>query len=141
MPSEDGDLVNRLSARLSEEIQNLPMDGKHHQLTIKIKGNRGHINLGHPSFDTHIPKHPPPEHSERIRPTHCQHCDHIAAQHSALARHCNHHRRLLKTCVACLSIAAISFTIQDHLPEALKTCALIATGAFGCLALMLVASH
>jgi hypothetical protein len=43
--------------------------------------------------------------------------------------------------MACLGIAALSFTLKDHLPEALKAYALIATGAFGCVAFMLMASH
>jgi hypothetical protein len=137
MPSEDGDLVSKLSARLSEEIQNLPMDGKDHQLTIKIKGNRGQINLGH-----HTLKHPPPQPSERQ----CLHCDHnpyddIAAHKNALTQQHNNHRLILKTCVACIGIAALSYSIKDHLPEALKTYALIATGVFAGLAIMLVASH
>ena len=46
MPSEEEDLVKKLSARLSGEIENLPKDGTDHAFTVKIKGNRGHINLG-----------------------------------------------------------------------------------------------
>lgn len=42
----DEDLVAKLSARLTEEIGNLPNDGKDHQLIIKIKGDHGNINLG-----------------------------------------------------------------------------------------------
>ncbi|WP_130888933.1 hypothetical protein [Pseudomonas sp. Sample_21] len=140
MPSEDEDLVSKLSARLSEQIQHLPTDGKDHQLTIKIKGNRGHIHPGHPSLDSHPPKHPPPP-SECAQPTHCINCDQLAAQQTALIRQYHHNRRLLKTGIACISIAAITFSMKDHLPEALKTYALIATGAFGCLALMLVAAE
>jgi hypothetical protein len=144
MPSEDGDLVSKLSAWLSEEIKTLPMDGKDHQLTIKIKGNRGHINLGHPTFDTYPLKHPPPQHSDPH--PQCMRCDHnhhdqIAAQKMALTRQRTNNRLILKTCVACIGIAAVSFSIKDHLPEALKAYALIATGAFGCLAFMLVAAN
>ena len=117
MPSKDGDLVSKLTARLSEEIQNLPKDGTEHQLTINIKGNRGNINLGRQTFDinttpTTAQPHPP-----------------------------SNNRNTQKICMACLGIAALSFTLKDHLPEALKAYALIATGAFGCVAFMLMASH
>lgn len=160
MQSEDGDLVSKLTARLSEEIQNLPKDGKEHQLTIKIKGNRGHINLGTQTFDINNTKHPPPHNSDRSRQCPqcdrdtwrytqlCMHCDynlqthdHIAAQKTALARQQRNNRITLKICVASIGLAAISYSIKDHLPEALKAYALITTGALGCLAFMLVAAH
>ncbi|MFS2072269.1 hypothetical protein ACEN9D_26305 [Pseudomonas sp. CT11-2] len=160
MPSEDGDLVSKLSARLSEEIQNLPKDGNEHQLTIDIKGNRGHINLGRQTFDINTTKHPPPQDSDRSRQCPqcdrgtwrytrlCIHCDYNlqshddnVAQKTAQARQQNNNRNTLKICVARIGIADLSFTLKDHLPEALKAYALIATGAFGCVAFMLVASH
>ena len=46
MPSEEEDLVKKLSARLSGEIENLPKDGTDHAFTVKIKGNRGTSTSG-----------------------------------------------------------------------------------------------
>lgn len=160
MPSEDEDLVNKLTARLSEQIQDLPTDGKDHQLIINIKGNRGHINLGRQTIDINTPKHPPPQGSDRSRQCpqcelgtwrytqQCIHChynlhnhDHFTNAKPAQTRRRRNSRLPLKICLACISIAAISFSIKDHLPEPLKTYALIATGAFASLAFMIVASH
>jgi hypothetical protein len=160
MRSEEEDLVKKLSARLSEEIENLPKEGKNHQLTIKIQGNRGHINLGHQTFDIKTTKEPPPEGSDRAREcpqchrctwryTHlCMHCDYNLHSHDEAAayerKQADRERQnlqVLKIFLASVAIAAMSFFIGDYLPETLKTWALGFTGVFGLFAFMIMAAH
>ncbi|WP_416739251.1 hypothetical protein ACM1ZW_20895 [Pseudomonas sp. NFX71] len=104
MRSEDEVLVKNLSARLSEEIANLPKEGKDHPLTVKIKGNRGHINLG----------------SYTQQCTHCDHNPrnhhHIAAQPKQPARTEKGTAQLLKI-AAFLGVALLSYFVRDFLPS------------------------
>ncbi|CAH0144667.1 hypothetical protein [Pseudomonas brassicacearum] len=135
MRREDEYLVKNLSARLSEEIENLPKEGKDHQLTIKIKGNRGHINLGHQTFDIKTIKEPPPEGSDRARECPqcqrntwrytqlCMHCDYNFHRHDEVEEHKKEqarrerkHLQVLKICICCVGIATLSICIRDFLP-------------------------
>jgi hypothetical protein len=101
MRSDEEVLVKNLTARLSEEISNLPRDGQGHPLTVKIKGNRGQINLGH---HTHL----------------CKGCHHNWRHHrpaaaSAKKRTCNpsSHTQLITIVVVCLGVALLSFFVRD----------------------------
>ncbi|TWC18609.1 hypothetical protein FBY06_11464 [Pseudomonas sp. SJZ085] len=160
MRSEDEALVKNLSARLSEEIENLPRDGKDHELTIKIKGNRGHINLGHQTFDIKTAKEPPPAGSDRARECPqchrctwrytqlCMHCDYnlhhhdeVTAQEKERARQERNNLQMLKVFGGCVGIAVLSFLVRDFLPETLKPWALGTTGVFGFFAFAIMASH
>lgn len=160
MRSEDEDLVKNLSARLSEEIENLPRDGKDHELTIKIKGNRGHINLGHQTFDINTAKEPPPKGSDRARECPqcqrstwrytqlCMHCDYNLHHHDDVAEHEKEQARkdrnnlqMLKICISCVGIAVLSFFVRDFLPETLKPWAVGLTGVFGFFAFLIMTSH
>jgi hypothetical protein len=105
MRSDDEVLVKNLSARLSEEIANLPKDGKDHPYTIKIKGNRGHINLGH---HTHL----------------CTHCDHDPRNLHGFAAQAKQpltekkRLQVLKLFAMCLGVALLSFFVRDLMPGA-----------------------
>ncbi|MBV4551738.1 hypothetical protein HU742_011380 [Pseudomonas sp. SWRI102] len=156
MRSEEADLVNKLSARLSEEIENLPRDGKDHELTIKIKGNRGHINLGHQTFDIKTAKEPPPAGSDRARECPqcrrctwrytqlCMHCDYNLQRHDEVTEHAKEQARkerlnlqTLKICISCVAIAVLIFIASDYLPVTLKPWAVTLTGVLGLFAFML----
>lgn len=157
MPSEEEDLVKKLSARLSGEIKNLPKDGKDHAFTVNIKGNRGHINLGHQTFDIKTAKQPPPEDSNRARG--CPQCGNCTWRYTQLCMHCDynlHHHddvaanererirkerathQMLKLFTVCTGVALLSFFLTDYLPERLKPWALALTGVFGLLAFVIM---
>jgi hypothetical protein len=159
MPSEEEDLVKKLSARLSGEIENLPKDETDHAFTVKIKGNRGHINLGHQTFNIKTTKHPPPEGSNRARG--CPQCGQSTWRYTQLCMHCHynlHHHddvaaheqarahkeatthQLLKLFAACVGVALLIFFISDYLPEPLKPWAWALTGVFSLLAFVIITS-
>ncbi|SDA63604.1 hypothetical protein SAMN03159443_01931 [Pseudomonas sp. NFACC15-1] len=160
MRRDDEALVSNLSARLSEEIENLPRDGKNRELTIKIKGNRGHINLGHQTFDIKTAKAPPPEGGDRARE--CPQCRHCTWRYTQLCMHCHynlhrhdevaeqekdwahkkrHNIQVLKAGVCCVGITGLSFFVMDYPLETLKPLALGLTGALGFFALTTMRSH
>lgn len=160
MRRDDEALVNTLSARLFEEIESLPKDGKNRELTIKIKGNRGHINLGHQTFDIKTAKTPPPEGSDRARECPqchhctwrytqlCMHCDYnlhrhdeVAQQEKERARQERHNLTVLKIAVCCVGVTALSFVVMDFLSETPKALALGLTGVLGFFAVMIMRSH
>ncbi|MFL1515272.1 hypothetical protein [Pseudomonas prosekii] len=157
MQSEEEDLVRNLSARLSEEIDNLPRDGKDHAFTINIKGNKGHINLGHQTFDIKSAKQPPPEGSNRARG--CPQCGFCTWRYSQLCLHCSydlhHHddiaadekertrkdtvnRQMLTIFGVFTGLAVLSFIIRDYLPDPIKPWALALTAIFGLMAFVIM---
>ncbi|QHA95826.1 hypothetical protein [Pseudomonas sp. J380] len=153
----DEDLVAKLSARLTEEIGNLPNDGKDHQLIIKIKGDHGNINLGNQTFDIRSGKEPPPRGSDRERecpqcakPTWrytqlCMHCDYDLYRHDQVEAEDQAKRHneavgvvMLKAVGVCVVVAVGSFLIKDHLPDPLQKWAIGITVATGFLAFVLL---
>lgn len=156
----DEDLVAKLSARLTEEIGNLPNDGRDHELIIKIKGDHGSINLGTQTFEIHSGKQPPPPGSDRERE--CPQCGKPAWRYTQLCMHCDYdlHRhdqaaaeeqaecrkeannlRMLKICIGCVAVAVGSWAVKDHLPEALQSWSIAMTVAAGFIAFAVLQSH
>lgn len=159
----DEELVAKLSARLTEEIENLPNDGKDHELVIKIKGDHGNINLGTQTFEIKSIKEPPPHGSDRSRE--CPQCGKVTWRYTQLCMHCDynlhHHdqveaeelrqseaRRykerydifMLKLLAGLVSVALISYFIKDYLPAAFRVWAMVVTGASGFFAFMILAT-
>ncbi|WP_433886085.1 hypothetical protein [Pseudomonas vranovensis] len=153
----DEDLMAKLSARLTEEIGNLPNDGKDHELIIKIKGDHGNINLGTQTFEIQSGKQPPPPGSDRERE--CPQCGKPAWRYTQLCMHCDYdlHRhdqieaaerverrkeanglRMLKAFGVCVAIAVGSFFIRGYLPGALQDWAIALTVVSGFLAFVIL---
>lgn len=156
----DDDLVAKLSVRLTEEIGNLPNDGKDHELIIKIKGDHGNINLGTQTFEVKSGKQAPPPGSDRERvcpqcraPTWrytqlCMHCDYdlhmhdqVEAEEEAARRKGRANVRMLKICVGCIAVTAGSIFIKDYLPEALRAWAIGVAAVSGFLAFCILQNH
>lgn len=156
----DDELVSKLSVRLTEEIKNLPADGRDHELIVKIKGDYGNINLGTQNFEIHSGKQPPPRGSDRERECpqcgqpawrytkHCMHCDYdmhrhdeLVAEEEAKIRKSETDRYLLKAFGVFAAIAATSFLIKDYLPESWRSWAIGVTVAAGGLAFLILQAH
>ena len=153
----DEDLVAKLSARLTEEIGNLPNDGKDHELRIKIKGDHGNINLGTQTFEVLAGKQPPPPGSDRervcpqcVKPTWrytqlCMHCDYDLHRHDAIeeSERVEHRkeemsRLMLKVFFGLAGVAALSFFIKDYLPASWRGWAIGVTVVAGFLAFVIL---
>ena len=157
----DDELVAKLSARLTEEIGNLPNDGKDHELIIKIIGDHGNINLGTQNFEIQSGKQLPPAGSDRERE--CPQCGKSTWRYTQLCIHCDYNLHnhdqveaedlrnrqnkeykarldilMLKLLVGCIAVAALSYLIKDYLPVALQPWAMGVTGISGVFAFMLV---
>lgn len=156
----DEDLVAKLSARLTEEIENLPNDGKDHELIIKIKGDHGNINLGTQTFEIQSGKQAPPPGSDRERE--CPQCGKPAWRYTQLCMHCDydlhrhdqiealeeaerrkdaHNIRMLKALLVCVAIAVGSFFLKDHLPKALEAWSITVTVVAGFFAFVILQGH
>jgi len=141
MRSKDDDLVQDLSARLTEEIGNLPDDGNDHELRIKIKGrgNKTNINLGNQTFEIKSGKESPPQNSDRAKACPqcrkctwrytqlCMHCDYdlhrhdqIQAEELAELRRNQNNIRLLKIFAASALVAIGSFSFREYFPAELQ---------------------
>jgi hypothetical protein len=159
MRSKDDDLVQDLSARLTEEIGNLPNDGEDHELRIKIKGrgNKTNINLGSQTFEIRSGKESPPQNSDRAKQCPqcgkctwrytqlCMHCDYdlhrhdqIEAEELAEIQKNQHNARLLKIGAACTVAAIGGFSMSSYFPEGLKNWAMGAAAGAGLLALLII---
>lgn len=82
------DLIKKLTAKLAEEVESLPEDGQDHEIRIKIKGNRGNINLGNQTFEVRQGKELPPSGSDRERI--CPQCDKPTWRFTQLCIHCDY---------------------------------------------------
>lgn len=91
MRGENEELIKKLSAKLSEEIENLPKDGQDHELRVRIKGNRGNINFGSQTFEVKPSKEPPPAGSDRER--RCPQCTKGTWRYTQLCMHCDYDLR------------------------------------------------
>ncbi|MDG9783686.1 hypothetical protein [Metapseudomonas otitidis] len=137
---EADDLIQRLTAKLTEELGNLPEDGQDHEFRIKIKGNRGNINLGTQTFEVHQGKKPPPPGSDRERicpqcdkPTWrytqlCMHCDYdlhahdvTVAEHEAAELKRAEQKRLLVVFTVAFSTALGLFFVKRFLPDSIQS--------------------
>ncbi|QIH08941.1 MULTISPECIES: hypothetical protein [unclassified Pseudomonas] len=159
----DEELVAKLSARLTEEIENLPNDGKDHELVIKIKGNHGNINLGTQNFEINSTKQPPPQGSDRSRE--CPQCGKVTWRYTKLCMHCDYNlhnhdqveaeereRReaeeykkrldtfMLKLLLVLIFIAVFSYAIKDYLPATMRIWSMVVTGVSGLFAFVVLAS-
>lgn len=156
----DEDWMAKLSSKLTEEIGNLPNDGRDHELIIKIKGNHGNINLGTQTFDIQQGKQPPPPGSDRERE--CPQCSKPAWRYTQLCMHCDYdlrrhdqieleeaqerrkdagNLRMLKIFATCAAIAAGSFLLKNHLPDALQNWAIMVTAVSGFIAYIILQAH
>jgi hypothetical protein len=88
MHSEDDELIRRLTDKLAEEVENLPKDGQDHEIRIKIKGNRGNINLGSQTFEIKQGKDLPPPGTDRERC--CPQCNKPTWRYTRLCMHCDY---------------------------------------------------
>lgn len=153
----DDDWMAKLSSKLTEEIGNLPNDGRDHELIIKIKGNHGNINLGTQTFDIQEGKQPPPPGSDRERECPqcskpawrytklCMHCDYDLQRHDEIEADAEQERRkeasalrMLKAFVACAAVAAGAFFLKDYLPDAFQNWAIAVTAVAGFFAFVLL---
>lgn len=139
MRSEDDDLLKELSSRLTEEVGNLPRDGEDHELRIKIKGNRGNINLGHQTIEIRPDREAPSELSDRARV--CPQCEKNTWRYTQLCMHCDydlHHHdsieaeereqlrrervnvQLLKVFAASTAVAVGGLYLKGYFPDAMQ---------------------
>ncbi|MDU9392127.1 hypothetical protein [Pseudomonas sp. zfem002] len=156
----DEELMAKLSVRLTEEIRNLPDDGKDHELVIKIKGDHGNINLGTQNFEINSAKQLPPPGSDRERECPqcgqpawrytqlCMHCDYdmhrhdqIVAEEENQQRKIENNNRLLKAFGVFVAIATCSFLIKDHLPASLQHWSIGVTAVAGIFAFLTLQAH
>lgn len=139
MRSEDDDLLKELSSRLTEEVGNLPKDGQDHEFRIKIKGNRGNINLGHQTIEIKSAKAAPPRASDRARDCPqcgkstwrytqlCMHCDYDLHRHDAVEaeeraelRREQANTQLVKIFSISVVVAIAGFSLKGYFPEGLQ---------------------
>lgn len=143
------DLIKKLTDKVVEEIEGLPEDGQDHEFRIKIKGNRGNINLGYQSVEIHHGKEPPPAGSDRERicpqcgkPTWrftqlCMHCDYdlhhhdqTVAREETAARQQAFQQKMMIIFGVAISAGLSIFYVKRYLPDWLQSWAFII--AIGC---------
>lgn len=139
MRDDDDNLLKELSSRLTKEVGNLPKDGEDHEFRVKIKGNRGNINLGTQTIEIRSEKLAPPETSDRARECPqcgkhtwrytqlCRHCDYDLHRHDSIEAEEKEERRrarantfLLKVFSVSTVIAVAGFCFKEYFPESLQ---------------------
>ncbi|WP_448680557.1 hypothetical protein [Pseudomonas nicosulfuronedens] len=147
------DLIKKLTAKLTEEVESLPEDGEDHEIRIKIKGNRGNINLGSQTFEMLPGKEPPPPGSDRARS--CPQCTKTTWRYTQLCMHCDYDLRAHDASLAheqevkvaqeyqkrLVTVFGIAFTaalgllyVRQYLPESLRSWAVGLAVACGVIA-------